>query len=142
MSLLRFIFKEKGKYRCRRCLRMSYKYRVSNSRAASDTSKLGTVNDRQEVVIAVMKIDENIMYLLKHNVLLTFQATDLLEACLKRKDLSKENRRKKCKPPLAALEDKRRPNLPKGDMAAPPWLLNTVFEHPGIPLETSALEST
>ena len=142
MSLSRFVSKEKGKYRCRRRLRMSYIYRVSNSRAASDISKPRTVKDRQEVVIAVMKIDENIMYLLKHNVLLTFQATDLLEACSKRKDLSKEKRREKCKPPFAALEDKRRPNLPKGDMAAPPWLLHTVFEHPGIPLETSALDST
>ena len=104
-------------------------------------SKLRTVKDRQEVVVAVMKTHENIMYLLKHNTLHTFQATDLLEGCLKRKDLSKENRRKKCKPPLAALEDKRRSNLPKGEMAAPPWLLNTLFEHPGVQLEISALDS-
>ena len=80
------------------------------------------------------------MYLLKHNMLLTFQATDLFEACLQRKDLSKENIRKECKPPLAALEDKRRPNLSKGEMAAAPWLLNTFFEHPGIALEISALD--
>ena len=136
-----FVPEEKEKCRCRRCLRMSYIYRISNSRASSDMSKLRTVKDRQETVIAIMKIDENIMHLLKHNMLLTFQATDLLEACLKRKDLSKENIRKKCKPPLAALEDKRRPNLPKGEMAAPPWLLNTFFEHPGIPLEISAPDS-
>ena len=136
-----FVPKEKERYRCRRCLRMSYIYRISNSRAASDMSKLRTVKDRQEMVIAVMKIDENIMFLLKHNMLLIFQATDLLEACLKRKDLSKEYIRKKCKPPLAALEDKRRPHLPKGELAAPPWPLNTFFERPGIPLEISALDS-
>ena len=136
-----FVPKEKEKYRCRRCLLMSYIYRVSISRAASDMSKLRTVKNRQEMDIAVMKIDENIMYLLKHNTLLTFQATDLLEGCLKRKDLSKENRLKKCKPPLAALEDKRRPNLPKGEMAAPPWFLDTLLEHPDIPLEISTLDS-
>ena len=118
--------------------RMSYICRISNSRAASDMSKLRTVKDRQETVSAVMRIDENITFLLKHSMSLTVQATDLLEACLKRKDLSKDNVRKKCKPPLAALEDKRRPNLPKGEMAAPPWPLNTFFERPDIPLEISA----
>ena len=81
------------------------------------------------------------IYLLYHNIVLIFQATDLLEACLKRKDVSKQNRRKKCKPPLAALEDKRRPNLPKGEMVAPPWLLNTLFKLPGNPLKISALDS-
>ena len=135
------MFVPKEKCRCRKCLRMSYIYRVSNSRAASDMSKPRTVKDRQDVVIAGMKIDENIIYLLYHNMLLIFQATDLLEACSKRKDVSKQNRRKKCKPPLAALEDKRRPNLPKGEMIAPPWLLNTLFEPPGIPLKISALDS-
>ena len=104
MSLSMFVPKEKEKYRCRRCLRTSYISRISNSRAASDMSKLRAVKDRQEMVIAVMKIDENITALSRHNMLLTFQATDLLEACLNRKDLSKENIREKCKPPRRRLK--------------------------------------